>query len=599
VAEVLEPSALERWRSDPTSFVTEVLRDPETGQPFVLLSAERRFIDHAFKTDADGKLIYPEQVFSAPKKSGKTGFAAMHILTTTLIFGGAFAEGYCVANDEEQAQSRVFQAVRRICEKSPHLKREAKITQSRVEFPATNATITAIASDYAGAAGANPTISCFDELWGYTSERSRRLWDEMIPSPARKISCRFTTTYAGFDGESVLLEELHSRGRAQPQLGPDLHAGDGLLFFWTHDPVAPWQTEAWLSQMRRQLRPNAYLRMIENRFVSTESPFIDMAWFDACVDSKATMIVSDPSLPVFVAVDASHKHDSTAIIACAWDKAAKKARLIWHRIFQPSPNEPLNFEATIEKTLLDLNQKFSLRRVIFDPWQMQATAQRLRAAGIHIEEFPQSSGRLTESSQNLYELIKSGNIILYPDADIRLAMSRAVAKESSRGWRIGKEKQTHKIDVVVALGMAALIAAQQGAMCLRCCRLLRTPAPIFLGRTTKAAQVGWFDYRPWRPTPGRPCCHSTVKEKTKWHRDTKGARRSAREYQLIFATADQTNASDLGILKPRRERQWRSWRPHTSIHKMQLMTLSRLGMRPPKAPNTQRRGLSKPFSISF
>jgi phage terminase large subunit-like protein len=43
-------------------------------------------------------------------------------------------------------------------------------------------TITAIASDYAGAAGAHPVISVFDELWGYTSERSRRLWDEMIPT---------------------------------------------------------------------------------------------------------------------------------------------------------------------------------------------------------------------------------------------------------------------------------------------------------------------------------------------------------------------------------------------------------------------------------
>jgi len=33
---------------------------------------------------------------------------------------------------------------------------------------------------------------------------------------------------------------------------------------------------------------NAYLRMIENRFVTTESTFIDMAWWDACVDPQAT-----------------------------------------------------------------------------------------------------------------------------------------------------------------------------------------------------------------------------------------------------------------------------------------------------------------------
>jgi hypothetical protein len=104
----LEASAIERWRCQPVEFIEEVLRDPETRQPFILLEAEKRFIGHAFQTDDDGRLIYPEQVFAAPKKSGKTGFAAIMTLTTTLVFGGPFAEGYCVANDLEQAQERVF-----------------------------------------------------------------------------------------------------------------------------------------------------------------------------------------------------------------------------------------------------------------------------------------------------------------------------------------------------------------------------------------------------------------------------------------------------------------------------------------------------------
>lgn len=39
-------------------------------------------------------------------------------------------------------------------------------------------------------------------------------------------------------------------------------------------------------------------------------------------------------------------------------------------------------------------------------------------------------------------------------------MSRAVALETSRGWRIAKEKQSHKIDVVVALAQAALGAVR-------------------------------------------------------------------------------------------------------------------------------------------
>ena len=84
-----------------------------------------------------------------------------------------FAEGYCVANDFEQAASRTFAVIKRIVEVSPLLKHEARITADRITFPSLDASIMAIASDAASAAGGNPVISAFDELWSYTSERSR------------------------------------------------------------------------------------------------------------------------------------------------------------------------------------------------------------------------------------------------------------------------------------------------------------------------------------------------------------------------------------------------------------------------------------------
>ena len=266
IAKPLNHTALTHWRANPIEFIETVLCDPETNKPFVLLPAERAFLEQAFKLDDNGRLLYPEQLYGAPKKSGKTGFAALHVLTTILLFGGAYGEAYALANDQEQAQSRVFQAIRRIVECSPLLKREARITQDRIVFPAfSSAAVVAIASDASSAAGANPVISSFDELWGFVSERSRRLWDEMVPPPTRKIACRLTTTYAGYTSKSLLLEELYRRGKALPEIAPSLHAGDGLLFFWSHEPVAPWQTEAWLAEMRRSLRPNAFARMIQQR----------------------------------------------------------------------------------------------------------------------------------------------------------------------------------------------------------------------------------------------------------------------------------------------------------------------------------------------
>ena len=276
----------------------------------------------------------------------------------------------------------------------------------------------------------------------------------MVPSPARKISCRLVVTYAGFEGESQLLEDLYSRGLAQPEIGPDLHAGNGVLMFWTHEPQAPWQTDEWIEQMRASLRPHQYLRMIENRFVASSESFIDMDWWDACTNGR--QVVANASMPVWAAVDASVKRDSTAIAVCTWDRETKRVRWVWHRIFVPSSDNPIDFELMVEGTLLELKGRYSLRSVYYDPYQMAATAQRLQRKGLRMEEYPQTVGNLTAASQNLFELIKSGGISVYPDDDVRLAVSRAVALETTRGWRIAKEKTSHKIDIVVALGHGRL-----------------------------------------------------------------------------------------------------------------------------------------------
>jgi hypothetical protein len=122
----------------------------------------------------------------------------------------------------------------------------------------------------------------------------------------------------------------------------------------------------------------------------------------------------------------------------------------------------------------------------YDPYQLVAVAQRLTAAGLPMMEFPQSVPNLTESSTNLYEAIKGCNLRVYPDDEIRLAVSRAVALETSRGWRIAKEKQSHKIDVVVALAMAALGAVQCG----------QAPSRIEWTSAAPFRPRGRFDERP-------------------------------------------------------------------------------------------------------
>lgn len=456
----LDRKTLARYRQDPCAFIDECLVNPESGKPYVLLDAERTFLKHAFRTGPTGRLLFPDLVYSAIKKSGKTTFGSIFVITLVVLFGDRFCEAYVISNDLEQAQSRVWETCRRIVEASPLLRRETKVTIDRILFTATGATIRTLAADYVSAAGAAPSISVFDEIWGFRSERARRLWDEMVPVPNRKISCRLVVSHAGFENESELLHELYQRGLLQPLVGTDLRAGDGILMFWSHVPIAPEQTPEWMADMRRTLRPIQYTRMIENKFTSTENPFIDTVAWDQCTDLELSPVLRDRSLPILVGLDASVKHDDTAIIAVTWDKAAQKVRLVTHRVFVPSKADPISFEA-VENVVLDLARRFKLVKLVFDPHQFASSSQRLTRAGIKVEEFPQTVPNLTAASQNLYELVTGRNLIAYPDKTLRLAVSRAVALETSRGWRIAKEKQSHKIDIVVALAMAAYACVEE------------------------------------------------------------------------------------------------------------------------------------------
>jgi phage terminase large subunit-like protein len=399
-------------------------------------------------------------VFSAPKKSGKTALAAMAALYVATIIGGPWAEIYALANDLDQATSRVFEACKRMVLASPFLKTSTKITANRIEFKSTGSFILACASDYAGFAGGNPSLTIFDELWAYISESARRLFDESAPSPTRKVSGRLTVSYAGYQAESDLLESIYKRAMLGERIAPDLYRNGSLLAYWTHDLHAPWQTSKWLEQQREGTRPNAFARMFRNEWVNAVSSFVAMEDWDGCTSQELRPTLFAPELPVWVGVDASVRHDATAIVAVTSD-TNHVLRLVNHKVFRPSPDAPLDFEQTIIATLTEWMRAYRVRKILCDPWQLESIIQRLQKQGLPIEPYNQTSPGLTQMASNLFDLVRSRALLVYPDVQMRRSVLQTVASESGRGWKLSKEKQSHKIDVVVALAMACLAAARK------------------------------------------------------------------------------------------------------------------------------------------
>ena len=132
----------------------------------------------------------------------------MIVVYTAVALAPLGGEIYILANDLEQSPVECLKAVCQILQASPLLRNAAIITSARITFKSTGVTIAALANDYRGFFGANPTLNVYDESAYYTSEGSRRLWDEGAPWPARKISFRLSVSTSGFEGEPSPLSDL-------------------------------------------------------------------------------------------------------------------------------------------------------------------------------------------------------------------------------------------------------------------------------------------------------------------------------------------------------------------------------------------------------
>jgi phage terminase large subunit-like protein len=181
--------------------------------------------------------------------------------------------------------------------------------------------------------------------------------------------------------------------------------------------------------------------------------------WDSCVNPQHRSPVPSKSITLYVGVDASTKRDRAAVVSVYRD-SDKKLALGPRRFWQPTPDNPLDLEETIERYLLELAGNYRIGEILYDPFQLHRSATTLEKKGLKMTEFPQTVPNLTAMSQNLYDLIEFGNLKLYQDRELRREATMTVGKETGRGLRIVKEKSTHKIDQIVGLGMACYGASQ-------------------------------------------------------------------------------------------------------------------------------------------
>ncbi len=496
MADLLNYQALlrEKERRDVATWAENHFIIEDTEQPIVLMPHQKAVLRYFFQRGSDGRLQWDTGIWSAPKKSGKTTIAGL-VARWAGETWGKYGEILCVGNDAKQAQERAFRELSHSIELTEGFSRSKgtlpgrwTTTMKEARCLTTGTTVKAIATDYKGEAGANPILVVWTELWGFTHVGDLRFWAEMAPSPTRPDSVQWIETYAGYEGESELLWNLYQnvvlegRQLTAGELG-DLTAfaeapnPDSPVPCWVNERTRtfaywdsgvegrrmPWQlgengARYYASESGRQT-DSQMLRLHQNLWVSAESEFIPIEWWDAAIQVAIPLIPGDKT-PMVIALDAGVTGDCFGFIAVSRDPdVLNPPGLIVRAVrkWTPPPGGAIDF-AEPEAAVRLFAEHFNVTEVAYDPYQLHDMATRLQKEGVAwFRPFSQGEERL-KADAALKTLIAHRRIRHDGNLDLREHLTNANAKQAANEetrLRLVKKSSGRKIDLAVCLSMAS------------------------------------------------------------------------------------------------------------------------------------------------
>ena len=456
---------------------------------------QKAVLNYAFNRLPNGRLPFTTIIYSSVKKSGKTTIAG-GIGRWAAETWQRFGEVLCVGNDADQAKGRGFKAMSDSIQMEPGYQLNKRLLPGRWQTGSkqltcltTGTTVRAIATDYAGEAGANPILTIWTELWGFIHQSDLRFWAEMAPSPTRPDSLRLIETYAGYEGESELLYGLYEsvvlKGRqlTAGELG-DLNAFEeapnpdslvpcyvneaaSMFAYWDHGVVArrmPWQKgergAAYYASEAGTQTPSQMTRLHEDEWVSAESSFIPIEWWDRL--NNPLPLVPGEDTPMVIGLDAAVSGDCFGLVMVSRDpdrrpdqESGIAVRAV--RKWDPPKGGTINYLEP-ETAIKWYCANFNVVEIAYDPYQLHDMATRLTREGVAwCRSFGQQQERLMADS-DLHKLIGHGRIRHDGNLDLREHLTNAnakISKSEDTKMRLVKKSESRKIDCAVCLSMAS------------------------------------------------------------------------------------------------------------------------------------------------
>jgi phage terminase large subunit-like protein len=399
------------------------------------------------------------------KKTGKTFVDAVLLCWRWLTLPG---QHFAAANDLDQSAGRQFSEIVDMIGRNAYLKDNTKITKNEIIFTPTGSTLTALAVDSAGNAGANFLTTSHTESWGICYEEGIRAFEELTPPPGRfyGLPClRVVDSYAGHLGESETWHSIVDRGLQGQRIDEQwpIYLNGGLLLFHIEGEEAqrlcfrgtPDEAQAYYTDQRATLRENTYKRLHLNERTAGESSFVTPEQWAACL---VAALPADGRRLVLGA-DASTSRDLTALVGTAYNESTGKVEVLYSKAWTPKRGllrggkPTVDLEATIGAEVTRLHDAGLVDCIVADPYQLHSLIISWEKAGIQVIELAQNAGRV-EADQALFDAIDTRAIAHSGEKQLTEHVLNSVALETPRGLRLAKEKTSKKIDLAVALSMS-------------------------------------------------------------------------------------------------------------------------------------------------
>jgi len=442
----LTEERVDKYRHDIIAFLEDQYIVAETGKLIVIEQWQKDLILRPlfYDLDEEGRRKYTLAIIGLCKKNGKSTLAA-GIGLWFCFAGEQHGEVIIAANNLDQASLIIYEKIRQAFRDNAQLHKSARLLKSGIEMKSTGTVCRPIAHKYQTAAGVNPTLVIFDELWGF---QGRQFYDELTESPARREPLSLVVTYAGYDKDS-LLHELYEMGRKKKD--------PKMFFIWLHENMASWVTDDYLASQRLRLPANSFMRFHENRWAASSGQVVteeDIGRIHATPWLPQFGAATDRQLDYIISNDLGISHDRAARCVGHYDPNDGKVYVDSLRWWEGTKKEHVPI-GEVEQDLVDSAKAFRTTRLHIDPWQMEYVIQRLKGM-FSVTPF-NFNADIVYLSQTLLTLVRTGALVMYNCPEFDSELGQIVSRQTAKGWRIDHVRGKRD-DLVVAVGMMAVEA---------------------------------------------------------------------------------------------------------------------------------------------